>query len=128
MEAILTQDSLPEMLLVFYQEMEQSPDDFSIRKIAADWCADNGLYDWERYLRWSVAKKKRPHYCDQTNSWDWWLWERRSVDRKSDLPMRLFELLQCKSDWVDANSWHESESMLFADSDLKQALEKRGYK
>jgi uncharacterized protein (TIGR02996 family) len=99
----------------WYRAIEESPDDFALLAIFADWCEEAGDIQRAECLRWQATKGKR---CFKSG-WNYnWI---SSYDAlcpvRSELPNNLFDLLRKKSIRIS-----RYETRREADDDLLQAF------
>jgi hypothetical protein len=100
---------------MLYQELDQSPDDWLLRAILADWFEEAGQQCCADAVRWMVRAHKRP-YHSTSDTYHWFNADRVTTtsDPDSDIPDAIYQLLQGR----------EGLEQIFRDYDtLRQAEE-----
>lgn len=93
----------------FRQAFNDAPDDFTLRLVVADWFAERGEYRAEEALRWSVAKRRKPHISPVLKGW--YYWEQVYPNFDSVLPADTRDLLPPYG--TPANNDNRSVSTMF---------------
>lgn len=96
----------------FQTHLEQSPDDWEMRLVYADWLEERRESIRANGQRWQVENGKRPD-----KGWDWWRMEFGNRFMAC-LDKEVYEKLD--------TSWAEYEHLTDADKDLASALHKLG--
>jgi uncharacterized protein (TIGR02996 family) len=84
------------MLEQFLSDLEQSPDDWTLRGVFADWCEDNQQVALAACLRWMAQHHKRPHRSSIGRA-TWFNADKITTglgDPESDVPGMVFERLE----------------------------------
>ena len=80
----------------FLADLLQTPEDWTLRRVYADWCEDNDLLECAACLRWMASARKRPQR-GSTGTGTWFDAQGVSAglgDESSDLPRELFRRLK----------------------------------
>ncbi len=80
----------------FVEGLAESPDDWALRNVFADWCAENDRQGVAACLLWMVRRKKRP-YRGSGGRGTWFNADTISPglgDPESDIPAAVFGLLE----------------------------------
>ena len=74
-----------------YEGLTQTPDDWQLRNVLADWYEEAGQQDVADCLRWMVQTHKRP-YRSTSGAYHWFHAERVTTasDPESDLPESVY--------------------------------------
>lgn len=74
----------------FWAAMEKTPECLTLRSAIADYLEEQGDTDGAECLRWSIAKRRRPHSMDTIDtSHVAWSWEFRPTTAHTELPPQL---------------------------------------
>jgi uncharacterized protein (TIGR02996 family) len=80
----------------FLEGLAQTPDDWDLRRVVADWCEENGQSGRADCLRWMSRQKKRP-YQGSSGSASWFNAETIDPglgDPESDIPGAVYGVLE----------------------------------
>jgi hypothetical protein len=102
--------------------MAEAPDDFDLRRVAADWCEENGRDADAARLRWMATHRKRPRFLRASTECQWYDKAAQvckpPIDPQSDLPTGLYELLRAgEKRW----SFRHYDRFSTAEADIAQA-------
>ncbi len=114
------------LLEQFEKELDEHPDDWNLRLIAADAYLDAGDELRSAFLRWSAEVRIHP-YCDgEPKNEYWWFDQDSSRGHISSLPHPL-RYVDVGNFWIDrGKEWYDRGSRLGAETDLAIYLRDQG--
>lgn len=117
-----------ELLDQFERELDERPDDWDLRRIAADAYLDAGDELRSAFLRWSAENRKCPKFHSHGYAWYWWGCNHVLYPTTSHLPDGLHpnDLHDFAVDMGSTLGGYDSNSRLGAEKDLATYLRHHG--
>jgi uncharacterized protein (TIGR02996 family) len=101
----------------FMSLLDKDPEDFTTRKVFADWCEENNMPERAQALRYMIKYRKRPkQWNDKLFLW----FNNKYLGRTCDLPAGIFKRLTVYVRDSDAYKKEYSSARL-AEEDFHQA-------